>query len=266
MKKLLLLIALACMVILAPAAARAGCTVIKDGVKYSDSDCDGVIDYSDMNDYNHDGLPDGDPVDNCPNVRNGNCDTDPLNCDIDGDGRATEKEILAGNQMDWNDNGDGDACDDTDRDGIPDWRDNCRATYNPDQDPKACVDTDHDGFEDPIDNCPTAYNPLQEDTDGDGIGDVCDNCLSVANPDQKDSVGDKIGDACRTAKPATQPAIAAQPSTNPTLGPQTVPGEHIQGNGAGGGCSLLVASAVPLPWAAMGFLAAAALALLRRKE
>jgi hypothetical protein len=58
------------------------------------------------------------------------------------------------------------------------------------------VDTDKDGIPDSRDNCPKVANPDQKDSDGDGIGDACDNCPNVSNPDQKDSNGNGIGDAC----------------------------------------------------------------------
>ena len=44
----------------------------------------------------------------------------------------------------------------------------------------ACVDSDSDGVFDATDNCPTVANPGQEDTDGDGIGDACDPCTNGA--------------------------------------------------------------------------------------
>lgn len=79
---------------------------------------------------------------------------------------------------------------DTDGDGIPDARDNCPDTYNPDQADTngngigdVCegiqTDTDEDGIPDISDNCPSTYNPDQTDTDGNGIGDVCDEIASI---------------------------------------------------------------------------------------
>ena len=38
----------------------------------------------------------------------------------------------------------------------------------------ACEDTDRDGLSDLIDNCPTVSNPDQKDTDTDKIGNICD--------------------------------------------------------------------------------------------
>ena len=83
------------------------------------------------------------------------------------------------------------AAPDTDKDGIPDSKDNCPKVANADQ-----KDSDGDGIGDACDNCPRTYNPDQKDSDGDGVGDACDNCKSKANPDQKDSDGDGVGDVC----------------------------------------------------------------------
>jgi len=95
---------------------------------------------------------------------------------------------------------------DEDRDGVLDADDNCPEHANTDQldwnfdgagdacDPMP--DIDEDGVADMDDNCAEVNNPFQYDEDGDTIGDLCDNCPEVNNPDQLDSTADGVGDAC----------------------------------------------------------------------
>jgi hypothetical protein len=75
------------------------------------------------------------------------------------------------------------ASQDSDGDRVGDDFDNCPQTYNPDQVDvdndglgNECDDddSDGDGFPDRLDNCPFTPND-QTDTDGDEFGDVCDN-------------------------------------------------------------------------------------------
>ncbi len=71
---------------------------------------------------------------------------------------------------------------DSDDDGIIDKEDNCNEVFNPnqidtDQDGKgdACDDDDdNDGTRDDDDNCPLTYNPDQLDLNENRIGDVCE--------------------------------------------------------------------------------------------
>jgi hypothetical protein len=70
---------------------------------------------------------------------------------------------------------------DTDRDLIPDVRDNCPTVANFDQADNdkngtgdICDDYEFDGVPTYMDNCPTVANADQVDTDKDGKGDACD--------------------------------------------------------------------------------------------
>ena len=140
-------------------------------------------------DIDEDGIIDS--LDNCPNTPNSN-------------------------QRDFDDNGEGDVCEDSDGDGVLDYKDKCRWIPNPGQEDSdfdgigdVCEDADNDGVIDSLDNCQFASNINQLDTDEDGIGDVCDpdsdndgilngldNCPITINVGQEDFDDDKIGDVC----------------------------------------------------------------------
>jgi len=89
-------------------------------------------------------------------------------------------------QLDSDNNGIGDVCQDIDNDGIIDSEDNCPLTANADQ-----LDTDGDGEGDVCDT----------DDDGDGVEDSEDNCPLTANPDQADWNNNGTGDVCGDPKP-----------------------------------------------------------------
>jgi hypothetical protein len=156
-------------------------------------------------DSDNDGVPDS--TDNCPGVYN------PT-------------------QADFNHDGVGDACQDTDKDGLTDayeldsshtyaqgqtdptkadtdgdgLTDGYEVTHNygtasnPQYSDPTLRDTDGDGWEDGTE----AYvgtNPTLKDTDGDGVKDPTDNCPKTYNPDQKDSDHNGAGDACDPPPP-----------------------------------------------------------------
>jgi hypothetical protein len=113
--------------------------------------------------------------------------------DLDGDGVPNADDNCPGaanrTQVDADDDGLGNPCDDTpfggdaDSDGVPDAFDNCVSVANSGQ-----ADADRDGIGDACDE--------PADTDGDGIADAADNCSHIANADQLDTDGDGIGNAC----------------------------------------------------------------------
>lgn len=142
--------------------------------------------------------------------------------DADNDGVLDQDDncptVSNPGQEDFDNDGDGDACDtDDDNDGILDENDNCPYLASENQDDNdgdgegdACdIDDDNDGVLDFLDNAPFDYNPGQLDTDNDGEGDVSDldddndgvldeddNCPLIENPLQYDVDDDDIGDIC----------------------------------------------------------------------
>lgn len=142
--------------------------------------------------------------------------------DADGDGIADDDDNCAGQhnpgQLDFDDDGFGDACDDHDNDSISDANDNCRTIMNHDQADmdldsigNVCdEDVDGDTVLNQDDVCPEVKDPGQYDEDLDGVGDPCDNCPATANPGQEDELdgGDRVGDACDPRPAAPGDSIA----------------------------------------------------------
>lgn len=183
------------------------CTVKINNREYKDSDCDNVPEGVNR-------MVD----DNCPNVKNGDCKKDIMFCDADGDKILSAQESSGGYQADWNRNGIGNACDDSDGDKIIDSKDNCIRTYNREQKPDDCMDEDKDGIEDRLDSCVKTPNPDQLDDDNDWIGDACDNCPENSNRWQEDKDNDGVGDICSTKKLTYDPSIFKMPTVAPRGG------------------------------------------------
>ena len=242
MKTKALLLVLACTFVMMASSAAEACAVTIDGTGYLDTDCDGVRDADD----------------NCLTQANGfDCDADELNCDVNDDGDVTEDELLAGDQVDLDDDGVGDACDNSDGDSLEDYRDNCPTETNEGQDPIACTDSDYDGVMDPDDNCTGTINPSQQNRDTDSIGDACDICPFTANEDQDPN-------AC---PPSRRGPIADPQATTPVTRPSpsetggSLP-QHVEGSG---GCSL-AANVAATPWALLSVAAAGVLAAVRARR
>ena len=175
-----------------------------------DSDSDGLGDNADLDDDN-DGILDEN-------------DAEPLNPDADDDGFIDGLDscpnVANSEQLDFDFDGIGDACDDdSDNDTILDDVDNCKTRVNPNQDDNdgdnigdVCdPDDDNDEIEDFADNCPLIANENQNNLDFDLFGDVCDedddndtvvdeedNCPAFPNTQQNNLDGDEFGDACDT--------------------------------------------------------------------
>ncbi len=191
----------------------------RDGISGSSDNCSTVrnSDQIDLNtndiwdacefDTDNDTVPDG--IDNC--IHTSNLDQSDTDSDRIGD-TCDNCKIYNPDQLDLDNTTIWDVCEaadeynrvnDTDKDGILDFSDNCSRISNADQ-----RDTDKDSIWDVCDNCVWIKNTDQkddnknmkwdmcEDADADGIDGWRDNCPLISNKDQKDSNNDRRWDAC----------------------------------------------------------------------
>ncbi len=151
------------------------------------------------NDTDNDGIPDG--LDVFPNISTefGDADGDSV-----GDNQDNCIQVANGDQTDFDEDQQGDACDvDDDNDGLSDVNE-LTAGSNPHN-----ADTDGDSARDGSDNCPLTASVDQADSDGDAQGNACDadddndglpdtsdKCSLVNSQDQTDTNGDGTGDIC----------------------------------------------------------------------
>lgn len=263
MKTGILTIAMLVALAVAAPAHAAVCWVTVSGIPKIDTDCDGIPDINDncdkalncdQADWDNNGIGDAcqDHIDQ-DDLPDTTYNQDPAinhadhcvpydiiidydNCPLDNNG----------DQADTDDDGIGDACDDSDNDGIIDLEDTCPDIYDTEQ-----PDYDDDGVGDVCDNCILFDNPGQEDDDEDGIGDVCgpdidndtivnihDNCVYIPNTDQLDIDGDGIGDVCDNCPDVDNPdqtdtdedgfGDVCQPEPEPALDPAPEPAESPQ--------------------------------------
>lgn len=169
-----------------------------------DHDSDGCKDLEEDNDDDNDGITDD--LDNCPSghldwVLDSSSDMDGDGCrdsdeDTDDDGDSvldTEDNCqytVNQLQVDYDENGVGDACDpDDDGDGIDDLVDDC---YQGSLNWTSEVQTDKDG-----DGCEDENSNEDLDDDNDGIFDVDDNCPRGEIGWNSSQTNDRDGDGCR---------------------------------------------------------------------
>ena len=211
----------------------------------SDDDNDGVLDMVDCDPFDAsiavsvgDACDDGNPV-TMNDVVNANCICQgAVPADADGDGVPDIDDncpmVSNADQLDFDDDGLGDVCDDDDDgDGVADEIDcdlldasiafsvgdacdDGNSNTAMDVITMSCmcigtlIDTDGDGVTDADDNCPSVSNSDQADLDGDGMGDVCDaddDGDDVADEVDCDplngSIAFSVGDVCDDGNPNT---------------------------------------------------------------
>lgn len=124
-------------------------------------------------------------------IGSGSCDDSLFDEDNDGviDSIDNCLGLVNSDQADFNDNGIGDACEDSDGDGILDGDEILIYQTNPLE-----SDSDFDGLNDFEEVFNTSTNPLLQDSDGDGLTDGLEVNQSGTNPNLIDTDGDGCTD------------------------------------------------------------------------
>jgi hypothetical protein len=186
------------------------CAIMRGDGRWNDGECDRPMPFvCETIDENV-----GDACDNCPASANpdqadldGDGEGDACDDDDDGDGQSDTDEVACGTDpSDPLSHGGSDA----DGDGICDGLDDCPAAFDQDQADfdhdgrgDACDDSDGDGTVDSIELAcgqdPAVVDAPAVDRDADGVCDLTDNCPDDANAGQADFDHDGTGDACDDA-------------------------------------------------------------------
>lgn len=240
-----------------PARALVSAEFAQNHLLESEADiADGSFDNDGGGDTDGDGV--SDVLDQCPATASGaqvdeqgcavTSPPGPVEPDADADGIADSEDncpqLANADQADFDEDGQGDACDsDDDNDNVADIDDAFPF------DPAESSDTDGDGIgnnADPDDdndgiNDDADSQPLQkDDEDNDGVGDGFDNCVAVANPDQVDVDNDGIGDACDPLIDSDTDGFADDQDNCPALAnPDQI---DVDGDGIGDACDPLIDS------------------------
>lgn len=103
---------------------------------------------------------------------------------------------------------------DTDEDGLADDMDNCPNEPNPDQEDwnsngvgDVCEDSDFDGLTDAIELTVYGTNPASNDSDNDNLEDAAEILLFFTDPNVQDTDGDGLTDALEVNYAITDPTL-----------------------------------------------------------